>query len=154
MKIFTIFLYAIFVLTCNNKENMNNINVKKVDGLWQFSETVPDISNQQTSSGLTDQYTFLIDNGLITISLFSEQLTKWKADDDVYVLRTKWENNTLLYLPPLGNWTPLADFDGEVFYMSDGRQKKIFRKILKNDVVKWNSAIIKPNRVPFSYDIE
>lgn len=133
---------------------MNNINVKKVDGLWQFSETVPDISNQQTSSGLTDQYTFLIDNGLITISLFSEQLTKWKADDDVYVLRTKWENNTLLYLPPLGNWTPLADFDGEVFYMSDGRQKKIFRKILKNDVVKWNSAIIKPNRVPFSYDIE
>ena len=133
---------------------MNNLNVKKVDGLWQFSETVPDISNQQTSSGLTDQYTFLIDNGLITISLFSEQLTKWKADDDVYVLRTKWENNTLLYLPPLGNWTPLADFDGEVFYMSDGRQKKIFRKILKNDVVKWNSAIIKPNRVPFSYDIE
>lgn len=133
---------------------MNNINAKKVDGLWQFSETVPDLNAQQTSSGLTDQYTFLIDNGLITISLFSEQLTKWKADDDVYVLKTKWENNTLLYLPPLGNWTPLADFDGEVFYMSDGKQKGIFRKISKNEIVKWNSAIIKPNRETFSYDIE
>lgn len=138
-------------LTCNNLHKMDKIDFKKSEGLWQFSETVPDSVNNQTSSGLTDQYTFLIKNSLITISLFSDQLSKWKSDDDVYILKTKWENNTLLYLPPVGDWTPLANFDGETFYMSDGNQKKIFRKILTNEVVKWNTAILKPDRIPFAY---
>jgi len=152
MKISKIILYSILAITCNNQQKMDNKDLKKSEGIWQFNEIVPDTDNQVTSSGLTDQYTFFISDGLITISLFSDQLTNWKSEDDVYILKTKWENNTLFYLPPAGDWTSLADFNGEIFYMSDGKQKRIFRKILKEKVVKWNEAILKPGRIAFDYN--
>lgn len=132
---------------------MDKIDLIQSEGLWQFKEIVTDSIHQATSSGLTDQFTFLIDKGLITISLFSDNLTNWKSDDNVYILKTNWQNNTLLYLPPFGDWTPLADFDGEVFYMSDGKQKKIFKKITKGEVVDWNKEILKNDRLPFDYNI-
>lgn len=124
----------------------------KIEGLWQFQEMVTDNTGQATSSGITDQYTFKISGELITISLLSDQPLNWRSEDDVYLLKTRWQNNTLLYKPPYGKWTPLGDFDGEVFYQSDGQNKRVFKKITEKEVVDWNKPIIKKGRQLFNYD--
>lgn len=126
----------------------------KTEGLWQFHEMVTDANGLATSSGITDQYTFRINNELITISLFSEHLVSWNSEDDVYLLKTRWQNNTLQYLPPFGEWVPLADFDGEVFYQSDGQSKRVFKKISEEEVVTWNKSILEEQRKLFNYDLQ
>ncbi len=141
-----------FLTNCFNKDNMNYTDTNKINGVWQFEKFVNDVNCKATSGGLNDQYTFLIEDGYIVISLFSEQLTRWKSKDDIYKLKTKWQNQTLMYLTPLGNWMPLADYDGVIFYMSDGIQKKIFKKIPEEKIVKWNQGLLNNDRRPFDYE--
>ncbi len=129
------------------------MDIKKAKGLWQFYEMIIDTNGQPTPSGINDQFTFNLSDELITISLFADHPIPWKAEDDVYLLKSKWDNNTLLYLPPAGEWSPLADFDGEIFFQSDGGNKRVFKKIQENEVISWNMDIIKKGRSPFDYSL-
>ena len=147
-------LYVILFLITNFKiKVMQNTDFSEVQGLWQFEKMAANSSGKKTSSGITDQYTFQIKNSFITISLFTDHLTNWKSKDDIYILKIKWIEHTLYYLPPFGDWTPLADFDGTNFYQSDGKQKRIFKKIAESEIVDWNSEILKKDRLPFDYDL-
>jgi hypothetical protein len=148
-------LYVFLILNSNcNINEMQKIDFNKAQGLWQYEKMVPNRSGVVTSSGITDQYTFQFTDDLITISLFSDHLTNWKSQDDVYLLQTKWNGHSLFYLPPFGDWTPLADFDGENFFQSDGNSKRIFKKIDKDEVVSWNKAITEEGRLPFLYNLK
>lgn len=121
------------------------------EGIWQLDREIPDIEKRILYN---NQYTFIFQQGYVIISLLSESLTQWKSPDDVYKLKSKWIDDTLYYLPPFGDWMPLAEFGDGVFFIKGSGKKRIFKKIAEENVASWNKALLMENRVPHNYDIQ
>lgn len=58
---------------------------------------------------------FVFDGASATLFLFTEKDWMWRARDDHYRVKTRWQGNDLQYLPPFGRWSPLAQLQAGGF---------------------------------------
>lgn len=101
--------------------------IPKTIGLWQVPTKAYIGSN-----------VFKYDGKYITMLLITEKEWMWHSADDFYKLKSKWENDELFYLPPFGDWEPLAKFDGSNFYIKDNfdaiwKYTKVTKEVLSTD---------------------
>lgn len=120
------------------------------EGLWQQSREVP--ATGAPGKSLDDTYTFRYEGGLVTLRLLVISSADWKVDDGFYVLKSRWEGNTLYYLPPVGQWTDLATFENGKFVMYGDGKKREYDRIQPAQVADFSKDILKPDRPPFDYD--
>ena len=114
---------------------------KQIDGIWQIDKEVP---SGETKESLPDVNSFKLDNEYLIIRLISFSYFKDKPADDIYMLKTKWENETFFYLPPLNpQWQKLAKFENGVFVMYGNGKKRYYKKILPEEILSWNKDILK-----------
>lgn len=67
----------------------------------------------------------------------------WKSEDDYYKLSSKWNHDSLYYLPPFGEWTFLAKFDGTNFMKKEQNVSFKYEKIKPNNIDSTNLSILK-----------
>lgn len=121
----------------------------EADGIWQLQEQMED---PEKEGWINEQFTFVLTGDHATVYLLSEHPVSWKSEDDVYKLKAKWDGNTLFFLPPYGDWIPLAIYDNGSFYMKGHGQKRIFRRIGPEEVSVWTKDILK-ERDLFDYSL-
>ncbi|HSI75135.1 MAG TPA: hypothetical protein VK957_04555 [Lunatimonas sp.] len=121
------------------------------EGIWQFAYQ-EDFDGEKDMQ-LNEHFTFLYKDGTVTLRLVTMHPGIWKSEDDFYKLKAKFEKNTLYYLPPFGNWAKLAIFDNNHFVDIGNGKRRVFERISKDKVVKWNLNILKENRELHNYRI-
>jgi hypothetical protein len=121
------------------------------EGIWQFKQSVP-IDDDQGKL-VNDTFTFVYRDDKVILRLMTLHPGQWKSQDDFYELATRWEADTLYYLPPFGTWTELAVFEAGHFVNVGNGVKRIFEKIPESEVVAWNSNITAA-RAPHDYRIK
>ena len=120
------------------------------DGIW-----ILDVEEQVETPGspeLTLSEAFVLKDGLLTIRLFTLQDGVYKSPDDFYKLKAKIEKGTLFYLPPFGDWVPLAAFDSGRYLMSSQGTTRYFKKVSADQVPKHERGMLS-ERAPHDYRI-
>lgn len=112
---------------------------QQAEGIWQFKESIP--VDDDKGKNVNDAITFAFHNGMVTLRLLTLRTGQWKSTDGFYTLAAKWEEDTLLYLPPFGEWTELASFEDGQFVNIGNGIKRIFKKISEDEIVNWNRNI-------------
>lgn len=160
------------LLTCFSACNMNKMEIVtkeqsfnvhdsiKAIGIWQVPQDKRYIhgesnGNKWTSSPSPER--FVYDGTYVTVMLFTEKAWMWKTPDDLYKLKSQWRNDTLFYLPPFGNWTPMASFNGNCFEYKyeiyDSVYTWTYLKIDKSEVDIESEELLK-QRKPHDYSIK
>ncbi|MCP4443184.1 MAG: hypothetical protein GY810_30120 [Aureispira sp.] len=124
-------------------------------GLWQIPKETRYISRENRSIG-PGTYLFEYDGESVTLFLFKEKEWMWKPQDDYYKLQSKWEGDTLHYLPLFGRWTALALFDGTQFYTErlEDELTWYFESIQEDKVEAVDSAVLVKDRPLHDYTIK
>lgn len=156
MKIKFCIIICVFLLSCQNKNTElladseqtteNNSETLSPYGYWQIpkeSRTIK-IDNNILESG---NYLFFLDSNSITLSLWTTKEWMWKSEDDYYKLSSKWNHDSLFYLPPFGEWTFLAKFDGTNFIKKEQNMIFKYNKIKANEIDSIDSVILKKRKL-------
>ncbi|MDD4575594.1 MAG: hypothetical protein PHI36_04105 [Bacteroidales bacterium] len=152
MKIKFCIIICVFLLSCQNKNTElltnseqtteNNSDAISQFGYWQIpieSRTIKNDNNILQSGN----YLFFLDRNSITLSLWTMKEWMWKSEDDYYKLSSKWNHDSLYYLPPFGEWTFLAKFDGTNFMKKEQNVSFKYEKIKPNNIDSTNLSILK-----------
>lgn len=128
------------------------VDYEKAKGIWQISKDKRILveGNIMVTSG---NYLFFFDGSDVTLLLGARKNWVYRSSDDVYRLKTKWEGRKLFYLPPFGEWTHLADFDGEQFIKEDQQHIWNYKKVHEDEVDALDKAVLKRDRSPHDYAI-
>lgn len=121
------------------------------EGLWQQAREIP--ASGGVGKSLDDTYTFKYEHDLVTLRLLVVSKARWKSDDGFYVLKARWEGNTLYFLPPLGQWTELAAFEDGKFVMYGDGKKREYERVAPDQVAEFSKDILRPDRSVFDYDL-
>ena len=120
---------------------MKNPFHNKAIGIWQLQKSMAFESDDKNETN--DTYTFIFHkNDAVTVRLLTLNLNQWKSEDDFYKLSTKWDGDTLYYLPPFGDWRKLAVFDNDEFIIVGNGIKRIFKLIAEDEIIDWNENIL------------
>lgn len=119
------------------------------EGLWQQASEAPATGTDGKS--LSDIYTFKYEHGLVTLRLMAISKVSWRSPDGVYSLKSRWQGDALQYLPPTGEWTELATFEGGKFVATGDGKRREYARITPDQVADFNAAI-KADRPAFDYD--
>jgi hypothetical protein len=125
--------------------------MENLAGIWQAKKEVN--IDDDKGKEINEHYVFYYKGDSVTIRLINMHPVFWKSEDDFYKLKAKLENNTLYYLPPFGNWTELAVLENNQFVIIGNGKKRIFKRILPEEVFDWNKAILKENRSLHDYRV-
>jgi hypothetical protein len=128
-----------------------NRTQQRAEGIWQFKKSIT--VSDDNGKVANDTFTFFYRGGKVILRLITLHPGQWKSDDDFYELSTRWEGDTLYYLPPFGDWTELAVFEDEHFVNIGSGVKRIFEKIAETEVADWNRNITTA-REPHDYRIK
>jgi hypothetical protein len=127
-------------------------NHRQIEGIWQFESEEP--VSEDNGKLVNDTFTFVYEDGTVTMRLLTLRPGQWKSDDDFYKLQARWQGDALYYLPPFGKWTELAMVEGDRFVNIGNGKKRIFAKVPGSEVVSWNRGILKPGRALHDYRIQ
>jgi len=146
MKTFAIaFTFTLLFLTALQAQTLNALK-KRTSGYWEIPLKERSIrkGNEILSPG-NDM--FYYDGNYVTIKLYTFKAWMWKSDDDYYMLKSKWNNDSLFYLPPFGQWTYLARFNSNNFYCEEHNEKWHYVKLNKEQIAQNDSAILKERKL-------
>lgn len=119
------------------------------EGLWQQAREIPAPSTE--GQVLSDTYTFKYEAGQVTLRLLTISKVSWRSPDGVYVLKSRWQGDTLEYLTPVGQWVDLATFEhGQFIATGDGKRRE-YARISPDQVAEFSADIIKPGRPAHDY---
>ncbi len=160
MKKITLSIIPLCVfISMANSQNVKPSKVDKLDktnaiGYWQIPQDKQKIEKDKIVIYPGNDL-FFFDNSFVTLYLFSKHDWMWKTEDNFYKLKSKWENDSLYYLPPFGDWTFLAKFDGTNFITENKDENVIWKydKIKKEEIDRNNISILKDRKV-HNYDIK
>jgi hypothetical protein len=156
MKIFIIAIICFLFASCQNTSPImlttadstvvNNNDSTLANGYWQIPEgsRFVRLKNEVLSPG---NHLFLYDSTCIIISLLTEKAWMWRSKDDYYKLKAKWGHDSLFYLPPFGQWSYLAKFDGANFSVTLQDSVFTYFKIDKTEISKDDIAILKERKL-------
>lgn len=148
-------LYAI--ATCiqcqySSGQELMMVDYENSKGIWQIP-----MNKRLLAEGdliiTSGNHVFLFDGKYATLLLVTHKNWVYRSPDDIYRLKTKWQGKSLFYLPPFGEWTYLADFDGERFVKSDANHLWKYERISEDGVTGSDKAILKADRAPYDYTI-
>lgn len=130
-------------------------------GIWQIPKKSRNIVGETEGSRWSTGPAFdrfIYDGTYVTIMLITEKAWMWKTPDDLYKVKSKWNNDTLLYLPPFGGqWNTLAIFKNDHFHYSytinDSTYTWSYSKINETEIDSGYSYYTKP-RKPHDYSIK
>lgn len=155
MKHLFVIFFSFLLVSCSNLGSSVqdtsdistvNKNADSATGYWQIPEKSRMILRKNEVFG-PGAHLFYFDNKYITISLVTLKDWMWKSEDDFYKLEAKWGHDSLYYLPPFGNWTYLAKFDGNNFFTVVNDSTFTYYKVEKDQISKSDSSIIKVRSV-------
>ena len=124
--------------------------IEDYNGIWQFDSD----ENTKNNPGLNvpDVYTFIYENDSLIINLPSISSAAGLPIDDIYRIKIRWKGNELYIFPPLGNkWELFARWDNNRFVMPGDGIAKIYKKIERKEIAKWQQGLLKPGREMWSY---
>lgn len=152
MKIYFFIIICVFLLSCQNTNTKqssdpeqtidNNMNAISPNGYWQIPIKSRSIKGDNTVL-VSVNYLFFLDGNSVTLSLWTMKEWMWKSEDDFYKLSSKWNYDSLFYLPPFGDWTFLAKFDGANFCKKEQNVSFKYNKIKPNNIDSIDMAILK-----------
>lgn len=95
---------------------METMNRRKTKGLWLWKPAgvIP------PGQAMPPVDLFLLEDRLITLRLIPVSLSLDSPKDGFYKLKAKYDEDTLLFLPPAGDWTPLAVLREETLFPIGG----------------------------------
>ncbi|MEK6749786.1 MAG: hypothetical protein AABY83_11345 [Pseudomonadota bacterium] len=131
---------------------MGTENNEQSHGLWQIPKQER-VTFQDGVIFAAGNYLFAYDGRDVTLLLTPSKNWIYRSSDDVYKLKTKWEGRKLFYLPPFGDWSYLAEFDGEQFYREEPKHRWKYHKIRDEDVETADKAILNSHRTAHDYAI-
>lgn len=157
MKTVTLTIIAFCCYTKSGNCQMQksqNINELKAIGYWQIPKAQRIIKEPNSITG-PGNYLFYYDGNFVTIYLFTEKDWMWKTEDDFYKLKSKWNGDSLYYLPPFGDWVYLAKFNETNFFCENKLENLTwkYQKITKREIEKRDYSILK-NRNVHNYEIK
>lgn len=117
-------------------------------GIWQYSREEPFADDGGRPGGNTVLFRF--DGDTVTLRLLSVHRQWWSSPDNFYRLAALFEDDTLTYRPPFGDWTQLATFEDGRFVDIGGGRKRIFAKIDESALEERDRPIATP-REPHDY---
>jgi hypothetical protein len=142
-------LILLLVSACGHSKG-NAMTHSDAEGLWQQAREVP--APGADAKHLSDIYTFKYEHELVTLRLMVLAKASWRSPDGFYALKSRWEGDTLQYLPPAGGWTDLAVFqNGGFVALGDGKRRE-YARITPDQVAERNADIRKPDRPTFDYE--
>jgi hypothetical protein len=111
-------------------------------GLWQFQreESVDDDGGRPARNTRL----FKFDGDTVTLRLLSPHRQWWSSPDNFYRLAARFDDDTLSYRPPFGDWTQLATFEDDGFVEIGGGRKRIFAKIEGTALAERDRPILAP----------
>jgi hypothetical protein len=149
-------LLSVISFSCESQRHHSNTMdhdqlATAFDGIWVFDseEEIP----TPNCPGLTLTEAFILQDEMLTIRLFTLQEGIYKSPDDLYKLKTKIENGTLYYLPPFGDWVPLAAFQNGHFVMSSRGVTRYFKKVDASGLPEYERGLLN-DRPPHDYRIQ
>lgn len=122
----------------------------EAEGLWMIDTERSIMGEGQILSSSFENTIFKYDGTFITMRWYSWSWTPY-SQDGFYKLKTKWNNDTLLYLSPMSQWEPLweevAVYKNKNFTKQDVNGngdscKWVFRKISISEVIEADKAIL------------
>lgn len=123
---------------------------QNANAIWQFDKE--ETTGNDSPETISDIYTFIYENGTVTIQMLTTGAMTGLPQDNVYRIATRWQGDTLFIFPPLGNkWQLFAHWDNDRFVMYGGGKMKVFRKISPEEIAPWNKALLKPERPVWKY---
>lgn len=156
MKIKFIIIICVLLLSCQNSKTKqladseqtidNNRDAVYKFGYWQIPIESRSIKVDNTVLG-SGNYLFFLDRNSVTLSLWTMKEWMWKSEDDYYKLSSKWNHDSLFYLPPFGEWTFLAKFDGTNFIKKEQNVIFKYNKIKANEIDSIDSVILKKRKL-------
>lgn len=142
-------LVALLASACSHSSKGTAMSHGDAEGLWQQSREVEAPGTEGKS--MSDASTFRYEDDHITLRLMVISKLNWKSPDGFYTLKSRWQGDTLEYLAPLGQWTPLAAFhDGKFVASGDGKTREYVR-ISPDQVSTEDADILKPGRAVHDY---
>lgn len=142
-------MVALLALACGHTNKGTAMSHGDAQGLWQQSGEVdaPGSEGATRSSATAFNY----EGGHVTLRLFVISKVNWKSDDGFYTLRARWQGDVLEYLPPTGEWTPLAEYRAGTFTATGEGKQRVYARIAPDQVAPEDAAIVKPGRPEHDY---
>ncbi len=128
----------------------SNIFSNEKEGLWMIDEERSIMGEGQILTPAFHNTIFKFDGTYITMRLFFWSWTPY-SEDGFYKLKTKWSNDTLLYLSPLSVWEPdwveLGVYKNKTYtsnYVNGNGDscKWVYRKISMAEVSNADKAVL------------
>ncbi|HEX4417477.1 MAG TPA: hypothetical protein VH165_06230 [Kofleriaceae bacterium] len=141
-------LLVLIACACGHPSKGTDMSHSNAEGLWQQSR---EVAAAGEVGSLGDTYTFQYQGELVTLHLMTLGKTSWRAADDFYKLKARWQDSTLQYLTPVGQWIPLATFDGAKFVAAGDGKRREYARITPEQVADFSAGILAPDRAPFDY---
>jgi hypothetical protein len=142
-------LILLLVSACGHTKG-NAMTHSDAEGLWQQAREVP--APGADARHLPDIDAFKYEHELVTLRLMAFPKVSWRSADGFYALKSRWQGDTLQYLPPTGEWTDLAVFQNGGFVATGDGMRREYARIAPDQVAERNADLRKPDRPVFDYE--
>lgn len=122
--------------------------MKATEGFWQFERITSEKCTECPREDNT--YAFKLEGEYVTLRLLEISLPQNPREDSYYRLKSKWENDVLYILLPIGQWSPFLLYKNDELLNGNEGNVQHFKHIAAKDLDPDEAGLLL-EREPFEY---